>query len=95
MIDEDAEDLRIVRLGIDAESFLASPLGIHLATQARDEIDQATKELVAANPSDVEANTKLRNRIYVASQAIIWIREAAQAGKSAHERIKAQEAQDY
>lgn len=95
MIDDDSEDLKLVRLGIDAESFLGSTLGKHIATKAQDEIDEATQKLIATSPSDVENNTKLRNRIYVASQAITWILQAASEGKAAHDRIREQEAQDY
>ena len=95
MIDDDNEDLRLIRLGIDAESFLSSTLGIHLATKAQDEIDEATQALIKAKPSDIELNTALRNRIYVANQAILWMRQAASEGRSAHDRIREQEAQDY
>lgn len=95
MIDDDNEDLRLARLGIDAEAFLGSALGKHIATQAQSEIDEATAELIKANPSDVEANTKLRNRIYVAGQALKWIFQAAQEGRAATDRIREQEAQDF
>lgn len=95
MIDDDNEDLKLVRLGIDAESFLSSPLGIHLATKAQDEIDDATQALIKAKPSDIESNTALRNRIYVASQVMTWIVQAAAEGRAAHDRIREQDAQDY
>lgn len=95
MIDDDNEDLRLARLGIDAEAFLGSALGKHIATQAQCEIDEATAELIKANPSDVEANTKLRNRIYVAGQALKWIVQAAQEGRAATDRIREQETQDF
>ena len=91
-IDDDSEDLKLVRLGIDAESFLKSTLGIHLATKAQDEIDEATQALIKAKPSDIETNTALRNRIYVASQVMTWIVQAAAEGRAAHDRIREQEA---
>lgn len=92
IIDDDSEDLKLVRLGIDAESFLKSTLGIHLATKAQDEIDEATQALIKAKPSDIETNTALRNRIYVASQVMTWIVQAAAEGRAAHDRIREQEA---
>jgi hypothetical protein len=95
IFDDDSEDLKLVRLGIDAESFLNSPLGIHLATKAQDEIEEATQALIRAKPSDIESNTALRNRIYVANQAMTWIVQAAAEGRAAHDRIREQEAQDY
>ena len=95
IIDDDNEDLKAVRLGIEAEIFMASPLGKHLATRAQEEIDDATNHLIKANPSDIEANTRLRNRIYVAAESIKWIQQTALEGRTAHERIKEQEAQDY
>jgi hypothetical protein len=95
IFDDDSEDLKLVRLGIDAESFLNSPLGIHLATKAQGEIEEATQALIKAKPSDIESNTALRNRIYVANQAMTWIVQAAAEGRAAHDRIREQEAQDY
>lgn len=95
MFNDDNDDLRMVRLGIDAEAFLTSALGKHLTAKAQSEIDAATQMLIATSPSDIDGNTALRNRIYVASQAIIWIRQAAAEGRAAHGRILEQEAQNY
>lgn len=93
MFDDDSEDLRAVRLGIDAEFFLKSPIGQYVATKAQHEIDEATKDLIKARPDDANANTSIRNRIYVAREALSWILQAAADGQAAHIRIREQEAQ--
>lgn len=96
IIDDDSEDLKLVRLGIDAESFLKSAIGKYVATKAQHETDEATKDLIKARPDDANANTAIRNRIYVAREALNWIVQAAAEGRAAHDRIREQEAsQDY
>lgn len=91
-IDHNDQELVTVRLGIDAEAFLASELGKHLMQRAEDDIEDATAALIGIAPDDVRGNTMLRNRIYVARQFKHWMIEAIQQGRAAYDRIKDQEA---
>ena len=79
--------LNIARLGIDAEAFLATPLGKHLNAKAQAELDAAMNELVAADPDDVKLNRDIRNRIHVVGMLLKWLEETITGGKEAHRQL--------
>ena len=62
----DDELLSMARMGIDAESFMRTPLGKFLLKKANDEIAVAIEELIDVDPTDVKEATAIRNRIHVA-----------------------------
>jgi len=88
-MNEDDELLSLARMGIDAESFMNTKLGKFLQQKATSEIDAATAELIAADPTDVKANTELRNQINVAGMFLLWLTESINIGHSALEQLKA------
>ena len=81
----------IARLGIDAETFIRTPLGRFLEGKARDEEAAALAELVDADPEDAKANRELRNRIHVARMFLTWIGDAIEAGQQAHRQLQEME----
>ncbi len=85
---QDDELLSMARMGIDAESFMRTPLGQFLIKKASNEIAAATEELIEADPSDIKVNTEIRNRIHVARMFIVWLGDSIAAGRSAHEQLK-------
>lgn len=78
----------LARMGIDAESFMATPLGKFLEGKARDEEAAALEELVNADPDDVKSNTQIRNQIHVARMFLVWMSESIRAGRAAYERLR-------
>jgi len=93
MIDDrdDDEFVKIARLGIDAETFMASPLGKFLEGKAMKEMEAATEALIGADPADIKANTELRNQIHVARMFLTWIGDSISAGRSAHQQLREME----
>jgi len=88
------ELLSIAMMGIDAESFMLSPLGKFMTKKADDEIASATNELIDADPDDVKRNTELRNRIHVSKMFLVWLRDSVSIGHAAHSQIQELESFD-
>jgi len=91
MIDEEDELLQIAKLGIEAEAFVRSPLGKYLMLKANAEISAAMDDLVSADPADVKLNTEIRVHIHTAKMFIIWVNEAANIGRQAHNQLRSLE----
>jgi len=81
----------IARLGIDAETFIRTPLGRFLEGKARAEEADALIALVDADPEDAKANRELRNQIHVARMFLSWINDAIEAGQQAHRQLQEME----
>lgn len=84
----DDELLSMARMGIDAESFMRTPLGKFLLKKADDEIAAAIEELIDVEPSEIKAATEIRNRIHVARMFKVWMRDSITIGHSAHDQLK-------
>lgn len=82
------ELLSAARIGIDAESFMRTPLGKFLEGKANKERAAAIEELIDADPDDVKANTALRNQIHVANIFLVWMNDSIRAGRAAHEQLR-------
>ena len=80
--------LSIAKMGVDAESFLQTPLGRFLMKKAKDEEAAALAELVDADPEDVKENREIRNRIHVVKMFRQWMTEAIEVGHAAHMHLK-------
>lgn len=80
--------LEVARLGIDAESFLASSLGKTLMAQSEAEERHLIEELIGADPSDVAANTAIRMRIHACRMATQRLLNIVQAGRQAEQAIR-------
>lgn len=85
---QDDELLSMARMGIDAESFMRTPLGKFLIKKADDEIAAATEELIEADSSDTKVNTEIRNRIHIARMFKVWMCDSITIGHSAHDQLK-------
>jgi len=83
----DSDLLNIARIGIDAEAFAKSDIGKFLIAKATGEIEAATSDLIDADPGDWQANTETRNKIHVARMFLVWLDEAIQIGRHAHDQI--------
>lgn len=83
--------LQLAVLGVEAERFMASKLGRHLAAEAdRDEQD-ALALLIDADPDDVKTNRDLRNRIHIVRMALNWIQATISVGQAAHIQLQEME----
>ena len=87
---EDRE-LEIVRIGIEAENFLASALGTYMVEKADKLAEEATIALILCKPNDVEGNTKHRNDIAVATYFKSWIEGIISDGYVAERTINEQD----
>ena len=85
MSDDRTQALRTVSLGIDAETFLASPLGRHIVAKAEDDIRTAVAELCVVDPHEVEKVRMLQNQVWRAESIQQWIAEAIQDGLHAEQ----------
>ena len=75
------------QLGIEAEAFKNSKLGLYLRDKAENEIMDASSELTTVNPKDVDRITELQNQVYRANSILIWIEEAIENGDYAINEI--------
>jgi len=82
------ELIDLAKMGIDAESFMGTPLGKFLESKACNEEAAALEELVNADPDDVKSNTQLRNQIHVARMFLVWMSDSIRAGRAAHEQLR-------
>lgn len=86
---EDADHfVQIARMGIDAETFMRSPIGRFVEGKARAEEAAAMDALVEADPDDAKANRELRNQIHVARMFLVWMTDAINAGRAAHAQLQ-------
>lgn len=76
------------RLGIEAEAFLDSNLGRYLMERAELEIEIATQELIATEPTEIALCIRIRNRILVTELFQNWLTEAVQEGKVASQELE-------
>ena len=84
----DSDLLSIARIGIDAEAFSKSDIGKFLIGKAQAEIEDATNELIGAEPDDIRANRNIRNRIHVSRMFLVWLDEAINVGRHAHAELQ-------
>lgn len=78
----------IARMGIDAETFMRSPVGRFIEGKARAEEADAMELLITADPEDVKLNRELRNQIHVARMFLVWMADAINAGHAAHAQLQ-------
>lgn len=80
-----------VRLGIEAEAFLNSPVGRYMEHRADQEIAAALEELKKVDPADCKRIMALQNDIYRAESFKAWLAEAIQNGWQAETQLRATE----
>lgn len=80
--------LGVAKLGVEAEAFMRSPLGVEMLKQADMEIAEATAKLVDADPDDRKSNRDLRNTIKVAGMFGQWLRDTAVIGQHAVDQLR-------
>jgi hypothetical protein len=83
------ELLAEAQLGIEAEAFLESPLGRHIADRIEREIGEAQTALETVCPLDTEAVRALQNKAKVARLVKDWLLEAIVNGRYAHDELDA------
>lgn len=89
--DENAKQLRLAKLGIEAESFLNSALGEYMIARADAMIEENTDKLIDCEPDDIKANTKYRNMIQVGGMFKSYLLEVINDGMNAHNQIEESE----
>lgn len=90
----DAEtELKIaeVRLGMQAEDFLKSPIGKYLLGRAADKADEALEKLKRVSPAETESVRALQNDVRLMESFGTWIRDAITNGNNAESQLKHQE----
>jgi hypothetical protein len=90
MMDEN-DLVELARMGIEAEDFCRTSLGKFILGKADGEIQEATADLVSADPEDIKLNRELRNKIHVARMFKVWLGEAISVGRVAHDQLDEQE----
>ena len=85
------EQLRLAKLGIEAESFKSSAVGKYLESKADELIAVQTQKLILCDPSDYECNVNARNGIQIGALFKQWIDDAIQEGLVAREDIRLSE----
>ena len=90
-MEERDETLERANLGVEAESFLVSPLGRHIQARAEAEIDEAVVLLIDADPEDVKLGRSIRFKIEVAQGILTWLAEAVNDGRQAALELRQQD----
>jgi hypothetical protein len=78
-----------VKLGIQAEDFLASPVGRYLVGRAAIEADAAVELLKKAKT--IEEMHHLQDRITLMESFALWVTDAINGGHHAEEQLKHEE----
>lgn len=81
-------NVRIARLGIEAEAFMSSPLGLFLQGKAASEVEALTAELIDADPEDAKVNRDIRNKIHVCRMFSEWLGDGINAGLAALHQLR-------
>ena len=83
MTDETEQLAAISDLGLEAENFVQSRIGIYLIQRAEQEAEEANIELARHDPEDAKGIRALQNRIYRADSVRQWLAEAIIEGRQA------------
>jgi len=86
---QEQNELRIVHLGLEAESFAASELFKYLINKSTVETEGLMAELIAADPSDVKENMRIRTELKLYMFFEEWIRELISSGSLAEHNLRA------
>ena len=84
----DPAHMATVSLGIDAETFVLSPLGKYLIGRAEHEVEQAVEQLKRVAPEDAKVIAALLHHIRVAESVPRWLADAIQAGHNAEYQLR-------
>ena len=87
------EDIAEIQIGIEAEAFMASPIGQILAARANELRAEALEQLASAAPSDKDEIQRLQGIAWKAGSFVGWIRELIEYGNETFARMQ-QEEQD-
>lgn len=90
----DKQLLATVKLGLDAEAFIQSPLGEHLIDKAREEAIDAMNDLKTVEPTNSKYIQELQNKIHRAENFEAWLFEVVQSGRNAEEQLERESAPD-
>ncbi|MFZ4856146.1 MAG: hypothetical protein ACOYL3_07090 [Desulfuromonadaceae bacterium] len=85
------EMMSTVRFGIEAEAFIASPLGKYLQQRAESEVVDAVTQLKTVDPCDHAQIVKLQNDIYRAESFTAWLADLITSGWEAEKEIRMME----
>lgn len=84
----DKEILHTIELGMDAEAFSRSRLGVYLLERCQNERDAALTELVMAEPTDWRAIAQAQATVWRAEMFAAWLEEAITAGMQAEQDMR-------
>lgn len=87
--------MRLATIGIEAESFVRSPLGKHIFDRIDSEVDAITLDLINCDPEDGKENRRLRLEIHKREMCKDYIIEAANTGINALKDMERDEQADY
>jgi hypothetical protein len=85
------EMMTAVRFGIEAETFLASPLGRYIQKMVEAEVAEAVDQLKTVDPCDHAQIVKLQNNIYRAESVVAWLSNLITNGWEAEKEIRMME----
>lgn len=89
------DQMRLATIGIEAESFVRSPLGKHIFERIDNEVAAFTLELINTDPENKKENRRVRLEIHKREMCKDYIIEAANSGINALKDIERDEQQDY
>src|SRR5262245_47938803 len=77
-----------VKLGLEVEDFVRSPVGRYLLGRAAIEVKAATEVLKKADPEDAKAVRAAQNRIALMESFEKWLEDAIGNGNNAEAQLK-------
>jgi hypothetical protein len=80
--------VRSAVFGAQVQQFLDSDIGTYLVQCADEQAEAALKELVQADPSDVERVRSIQNKIKLADSVVGWLRDAIVMGEQAANSLR-------
>lgn len=84
----EAQDLtRVIAIGMDVRSFMASAAGLYLHAKANQEVIQAQEQLVDVDATDIDRIQALQLQARVAQRVLSWIGEIVSQGEAAESQF--------
>jgi hypothetical protein len=92
-LEERRQNLAVVELGIEAQTFIGSNLGRYVLARAEAEREEALAKLIEQDPSDVNAVRRLQSDIRVIDRAQQYLADAISEGEAMGQHLIEEEAQ--
>lgn len=88
------QDLAVIALGIDAETFRQSPIGRYLDKRAQEMVFEGLNGLRTVDPENAKDVRAFQNKVVLGESFMQWIGDAIDEGRNTEQQVIARENTD-